>query len=144
MAFRCVILCATLALASAGFLAPSALTYASAPLSYSAPAITSQSSNIYRSAGNLGQISTYSKSIDTPFSSVRKADVRISNPGLRYAAAPTIAYGGAVAAPTIAYSGAVAAPIARVGPAPLLGATYSAAPAVAHVVFDSGVTHYAF
>ncbi|XP_066151342.1 cuticle protein 67-like [Euwallacea fornicatus] len=144
MAFKCVILCATLALARAGFLSQPALTYASTPLSYSAPAITSQSSNIYRSVGNLGQISTYSKSIDTPFSSVRKADVRISNPGLRYAATPTIAYGGTVAAPTIAYSREVAAPIARVGPAPLLGVTYSAAPTVAHVAFDSGVAHYAF
>ena len=27
------------------------------------------------------QVSTYSKAIDTPFSSVRKSDVRVSNPG---------------------------------------------------------------
>ncbi|XP_060520344.1 cuticle protein 67-like [Cylas formicarius] len=141
MAFRCLILCAAVACASAGdILAPAFSTYAAPalaygapaityaqPLTYSAPAITSQSSNIYRTAGNLGQISTYSKSIDTPFSSVRKADVRISNPGLRITAA----------APALAYS---AAPVAH---APLLGVAYSAAPAVSHITYDSGYAHYA-
>lgn len=48
---------------------------------YIAPALTSQQSNIYRSFGNLGQVSTHSKTIDTPFSSVSKSDVRVSNPG---------------------------------------------------------------
>ncbi|CAG9763159.1 unnamed protein product [Ceutorhynchus assimilis] len=138
MAFKYLILCSVLVYVQAGYLAPAlsyeaapALAY-SAPISYSAPAITSQSSNIYRSPGNLGQISTYSKSIDTPFSSVRKADVRISNPGLKISSAygvPAVAYGAPAAA---AYHG------------PLLGVAYSAAPAVAHVAFDSGVTHYAF
>lgn len=47
------------------------------------PAITSQNQNIYRSLGNLGQVSTYSKTIDTPYSSVSKSDVRVSNPGIQ-------------------------------------------------------------
>lgn len=34
------------------------------------PSITSQNSNIYRTLGNLGQVSTHSKTIDTPYSSV--------------------------------------------------------------------------
>ncbi|XP_057672265.1 cuticle protein 67-like [Diorhabda carinulata] len=136
MVFKLIVLCSLLAYATAGVieapLAPGALAYsapaafaysppalAAAPIQYTAPALTSQSSNIYRSFGNLGQISTYSKSIDTPFSSVRKADVRVSNPGLRIATAEHIAQ-------------------------PLLGVAYSAAPAVSHVNFVTGYTHYDF
>lgn len=48
---------------------------------YLAPTLTSQQSNIYRSPYNLGQVSHQSKTIDTPFSSVSKSDVRVSNPG---------------------------------------------------------------
>nr|AYA49987.1 cuticular protein 44-aa motif 3 [Leptinotarsa decemlineata] len=97
MAYKVMILCATLAYASAGLLpayAPSpAVSYAApavaaARISYTTSALTSQSSNIYRSFGNLGQVYTYSKTINTPFSSVSKADVRaVSNPGLRIASA---------------------------------------------------------
>lgn len=52
-----------------------------APTPYGGAAIVGQQSNILRSYGNLGQVSTYSKTIDTPFSSVSKSDVRVSNPG---------------------------------------------------------------
>lgn len=48
---------------------------------YLAPSYTTQNQNIYRTLGNLGQVSTHSKTIDTPFSSVSKSDVRVSNPG---------------------------------------------------------------
>lgn len=114
--------------------APAAVSYSyGAPIAAQAPAITSQSSNILRSFGNLGQVSTYSKTIDTPFSSVRKADVRVSNPGLRVAAAPAVAY-AAPAAP-VAY----AAPAPAVAyAAPAVGVAYSAAPAVAHVTYSNG------
>jgi hypothetical protein len=54
------------------------------------PFITSQQSNILRSYGNLGQVSTYSKTIDTPYSSVRKSDVRVCNNALAYPAAPVL------------------------------------------------------
>lgn len=69
-------------------------------------------------------MSTYSKTIDTPFSSVRKADVRVSNPGLKIAAAPAFqTYAApAIAAPAIA--------------APAIGVAYSAAPAVSHVTYQ--------
>ncbi|XP_050311755.1 cuticle protein 67-like isoform X3 [Anthonomus grandis grandis] len=177
MAFRFMVLCATLALASAGnLLAPAAVSYSaapalaySAPLAYSTPAITSQSSNIYRTAGNLGQISTYSKTIDTPYSSVSKSDVRVSNPGLRIAAAPALAYSTPVAhaayAAPVAYAAqaAYAAPVAHAAYAApalaapayatsssfatrssLLGVAYSAAPAVAHVTYDNGFSRYAW
>nr|CAI5841235.1 unnamed protein product [Callosobruchus analis] len=103
MAFKFVILLATLAYANAGFV------YSSAPTAYSVAtpgALTSQSSNIYRSFGNLGQISTYSKTVDTPYSSVSKSDVRVSNPGLRFATPALAAY----AAPAVAAHTTYAAP----------------------------------
>jgi hypothetical protein len=104
-----------------GYAAAPAYTYA-APAAVAAPTITSQQSNILRSYGNLGQVSTYSKTIDTPFSSVRKSDVRVSNDALAYHAAPALAYH---AAPAVA-----AAP-------GLLGVAYSAAPAVAHISYSN-------
>lgn len=61
---------------------------------YITPAITSQNSNIYRTLGNLGQVSTHSKTIDTPYSSVSKSDVRVSNPGIA-------TYGGYGVAPAL-------------------------------------------
>ncbi|KAJ6647327.1 Pupal cuticle protein C1B [Pseudolycoriella hygida] len=130
---------------------------------YVAPAITTQNQNIYRSFGNLGQVSTYSKSIDTPFSSVSKSDVRVSNPGYAVSAhgyAAPIAHGYAApiahgyAAPIahgyaspiahgyaapLAHAG-YAAPIAKVGVATgLLGVAYSASPAVAHMTYSNGL-----
>ncbi|KAF6200281.1 hypothetical protein GE061_006584 [Apolygus lucorum] len=171
--YKFFVLAATLACANAG-LAPvaygaaaygaPALSYGhstygvapAAPLGYSAyghavapAAITSQSQNILRSYGNLGQVSTYSKTIDTPYSSVRKSDVRVSNPGLAtvahapvaYAAAPALSYAAhapVVAAPALA-ARAYAAPVAHAG---LLGVAYSAAPAVSHITFDGFGAHY--
>lgn len=46
-----------------------------------APTITSEQQNVLRSYGNLQQVSYNSKTIDTPYSSVSKSDVRVSNPG---------------------------------------------------------------
>ncbi|KAJ8959226.1 hypothetical protein NQ318_022488 [Aromia moschata] len=150
MAIKIVLLAATLAVANAGIVAPAAyaaapaIAYSAAPavshVSYSspivsygaplsaahAPAITSQSSNILRSFGNLGQVSTSSKTIDTPFSSVSKSDVRVSNPGLRIAthAAPI---GYAAHAAPLAYA-AQAAPIGYAAHAAPIGYAAHAAP----------------
>lgn len=56
-----------------------------------APTITSESQNVLRSY-NGGQVAYQSKTIDTPYSSVSKSDVRVSNPG--YAVhQPAVAYG---------------------------------------------------
>ncbi|CAA9997755.1 unnamed protein product [Nesidiocoris tenuis] len=153
--------CANAGLAPVAYSAAPALSYGTAsygiapaaPLGYGhaalAPAaITSQSQNILRSYGNLGQVSTYSKTIDTPYSSVRKSDVRVSNPGLAtvahaplaYAAAPAIAHAPLAYAAAPAYAArAVAAPVAHAG---LLGVAYSAAPAVSHITFDGFGAHY--
>ncbi|XP_066586270.1 cuticle protein 76-like [Prorops nasuta] len=119
-----------------------------APLAYAAPTLTSQSSNILRSPGNLAQISTYTKTVDTPYSSQSKSDVRISNPGiystygLGYAAAPIPAY---AAAPAPAISYASTAPAATLLAKPLAyAAAAPVAPIVAHTDFTGFGTHYAF
>ncbi|CAD7088283.1 unnamed protein product [Hermetia illucens] len=115
--------------------------------------VTSQHQNILRSYGNLGQISTYSKSIDTPFSSVRKADVRVSNPGLTIAtpvahaayAAPIAHAAYPAFAPAVAHAPLLphapfVGPVAKaVAPAGLLGVAYSAAPTVAHMTYTNGL-----
>ena len=128
-----MILAALVAAANAGIIGAPAVGYAAAPavgyaaapaISYAAPTITSQQSNILRSYGNLGQVSTYSKTIDTPFSSVRKSDVRVSNDALAYPAAPALAYHAAHAPAVAAAPG-------------LLGVAYSAAPAVAHISYSN-------
>lgn len=62
-----------------------ALQHAAVPLSaatVAVPAIATSTSNVIRGIGNLGAISASAKSVDTPFSSVRDADVRVSNPGI--------------------------------------------------------------
>lgn len=140
---------ALFAVANAGYLgAPAA--YAASPYAYAgphavaSPALVSQQSNILRSHGNLGQVSTYSKSINTPYSSVTKSDVRVSNDALAYPgyagyAAPAIAHG--YAAPAIAHGYAAPAyahGYAAPAHAGLLGVAYSAAPAVAHISYSNG------
>ena len=134
-----------MAVTKAGYIGAPAVGYAAAPAfgyaapaAVAAPAITSQHSNILRSYGNLGQVSTYSKSIDTPYSSVRKSDVRVSNDALAYHAAPAVAaYAApAIAAAPVAYRCAYAAPVAAAAPG-LLGVAYSAAPAVAHISYSN-------
>ncbi|PZC70694.1 hypothetical protein B5X24_HaOG215075 [Helicoverpa armigera] len=98
------------------------------------PAVSSQHSNILRSPFNLGQVSTYTKSIDTPFSSVRKADVRVSNPGV----AISPAYSHGFASPLVSHVGV--APVAKVATtAGLLGVAYSAAPTVSHMTYTNGL-----
>lgn len=42
-------------------------------------AVASTSTNIIRTPGNLGQVAAFSKTVETPFSSVHKADVRYTN-----------------------------------------------------------------
>ncbi|XP_063381800.1 pupal cuticle protein C1B-like [Cydia fagiglandana] len=167
MSFKIVLFaCVASVCQAAGILAP--VAYGGYPYNnYPAqPAIATHQSNILRSPFNLGQISTYSKAIDTPFSSVRKSDVRVSNPGIAvgglglasaYHGLPayhglatpaihglpvTTAYHGAVAAPLVSHVGVspYAAPVAKVATAGgLLGVAYSAAPAVSHMTYSNGL-----
>ncbi|XP_067001001.1 cuticle protein 76-like [Anabrus simplex] len=143
MAFKLFVLAAVLAVANAGYLGGyAAPAYGYAAPALATPAITSQQSNILRTPGNLGQVSTYSKTINTPYSSVSKSDVRVSNDALAYGAVAAPAYG--YAAPALAaraYAPALAAPAVAHGG--LLGVAYSAAPAVAHVSYG-GLVSYAY
>ncbi|XP_021931619.1 LOW QUALITY PROTEIN: cuticle protein 67-like [Zootermopsis nevadensis] len=146
MAAKFILLAALVAIANAGYLGASyaaapAVGYAAAPaISYAAPAavatpaITSQHSNILRSYGNLGQVSTYSKTIDTPFSSVRKSDYgAYAAPALAAKAYHTAPIAAAYAAPVVKTA---ATAVAGHG---LLGVAYSAAPAVAHMTYSNGL-----
>ncbi|XP_025602285.2 pupal cuticle protein C1B-like [Athalia rosae] len=54
--------------------------------------LTSTSDNTYRSLGNLAQVSTQSKTIDTPYSSSSKSDIRVSNPAVYASPAPLAHY----------------------------------------------------
>ncbi|CAH2047219.1 unnamed protein product, partial [Iphiclides podalirius] len=136
-----IVVCAAAAANAGGLLSPVGVygglaawnPYSSYPAQ---PAISSQQSNTLRSPFNLGQVSTFSKAVDTPFSSVRKSDVRISNPGVAIASA----YHG-IASPYISHYGVaapLAAPVAKVAGG-LLGVAYSAAPAVSHMTYTNGL-----
>ncbi|XP_063218735.1 cuticle protein 67-like [Bacillus rossius redtenbacheri] len=122
---------------------------------YASPAITSQHSNILRTPGNLGQVSTYSKTIDTPYSSVSKSDVRVSNPGVAYGATYHAPAYGAYAAPAVhgayaapayasyaapAYAQAYAAPAAYAAH----GLAYSPAAVASHVSFSGLGAYYGY
>lgn len=143
-----VIFACALAAANAGLLGlQPTIGYQQAPLAYAAgpsypsiqsPSLTSQSSNILRSYGNLGQIATQQKTIQTPFSSQTRSDIRVSNPGLQYA--------GYAAAPALAYAAGPAplAPLAAAPQAGLLGVAYSPANVVSHMVYSAPAITYTY
>lgn len=91
------------------------------PLAIHSPAIGSSQQSTIRSLG--GTISTYSKAVDTPYSSVRKADTRISNN----------IYTPALATKTIAYQ----------QPA-IIEQKHIPATVISHVAFDGIGAHYAW
>ncbi|EDV50463.2 cuticle protein 76 isoform X2 [Drosophila erecta] len=162
MAFKYVLLsfCALVGVASAGFLAP-ATTYAAASIPvvakvaqphYDAVGTTQQ--NVVRSFG--GTVSTYSKNVVTPYSSVSKVDSRTTNnvytPKTLYSApAPVItkSFYTAAPAPVVAKTTVYSAPVAKTvysapapvyaAPAPVLAKTvYSApAPVLAKTVYSA-------
>ncbi|XP_058065430.1 pupal cuticle protein G1A-like [Anopheles bellator] len=103
------------------YAAPVAKTY------YSAPAVGATHESTVRS--HDATVSHYSKSVDTPYSSVHKSDTRITNelPKLAYAQ-PVLAKQVAYAAPAV-HSYAHAAPAVHAYAAPAVHTTY-AAPAV--------------
>ncbi|KAG5684999.1 hypothetical protein PVAND_014202 [Polypedilum vanderplanki] len=122
-----------------------------------APTITSESQNVHRSYGNLQQISTQYKSIDTPYSSVSKSDVRVSNPGIPVAHAQPVAYHAPAAyhaapvyqqayhAPATAYHHAPAAAVVASAPATtLLGVKYSPSTSVSHMTYSAPIISYAW
>ncbi|KAH8302756.1 hypothetical protein KR044_010522, partial [Drosophila immigrans] len=139
MAFKYVLLslCALLSAANAGLLAPATYLQASPVVAklaqphYDAVGTTQQ--NVVRSFG--GTVSTYSKNVVTPYSSVSKIDSRTTNnvytPKTVYSAPATVVtksvYAAAAPAP-VAYA---APAVHYAAPAPVVAKTvYSAAPAV--------------
>ncbi|XP_039487581.1 cuticle protein 76 [Drosophila santomea] len=154
MAFKYVLLsfCALVGVASAGFLAP-ATTYAAASIPvvakvaqphYDAVGTTQQ--NVVRSFG--GTVSTYSKNVVTPYSSVSKVDSRITNnvytPKTLYSApAPVItkSFYAAAPAPVVAKTVYSAPAPVYAAPAPVVAKTvYSApAPVLAKTVYSAPV-----
>ncbi|XP_037949263.1 larval/pupal cuticle protein H1C-like [Teleopsis dalmanni] len=142
MAFKFILLCSLLAIANAGVLfTPN--TYAATPVATenmndayakaNSHAVASTQENVVRSFE--GTVSSYSKSVDTPYSSVRKQDTRISNnvyapKTVAYEAAPTAAiytHAAPVLAKTIAYAApAVAKSVTYAAPAVQKTFTYAA------------------
>ncbi|XP_039149275.1 cuticle protein LPCP-23 [Drosophila simulans] len=155
MAFKYVLLsfCALVGVASAGFLAP-ATTYAAASIPvvakvaqphYDAVGTTQQ--NVVRSFG--GTVSTYSKNVVTPYSSVSKVDSRITNnvytPKTLYSApAPVITKSFYAAAPAPVVAKTVYSAPAQVyaAPAPVVAKTVYSAP-VAKAVYAAPAPVYA-
>ncbi|KAL6257152.1 hypothetical protein P5V15_012084 [Pogonomyrmex californicus] len=131
MAAKLFLIACVLAVANAGYIGvPSALQYQYAPIAHVQPhAITSTSDNILRSHGNLAQVATQTKTIDTPFSSSSKTDIRVTNPAVTtyaHLAHPApLTY--AAAAPAV-----VRAPAA-------LGVAYSPAVEVSHMSYSSPI-----
>ncbi|EFN81693.1 Pupal cuticle protein C1B, partial [Harpegnathos saltator] len=123
--FQFFVICALLAVANAGYVGVPTLQYQITPIAQiQSHAITSTSDNILRSHGNLAQVATQTKTIDTPFSSSSKADIRVTNP-----AAVTYAH---LAHPAT-YGAAPAAPAAA------LGVAYSPAVEVSHMSYSSPI-----
>lgn len=138
MAFKFVTFCALLAAANAGFVSP--VTYAAAPtvVKYANPAVDAVAStqqNVVRSFE--GTVSSYSKSVNTPYSSVHKSDTRINNNVYTPTVAKTVTYAApavtktvvAHAAPVVTYA---APAVAKTVVAPTVYA--HAAPAIAKTV----------
>ncbi|KAL6428501.1 hypothetical protein ACFW04_008627 [Cataglyphis niger] len=135
MAVKLIIIVCVLAAANAGYVGVSPLQYQIAPIAHVQPhAITSTSDNILRSHGNLAQIATQTKTIDTPFSSSSKTDIRVSNPAVTYThfAHPATPLTYTAAAAAIPVSAAIRAPAA-------LGVAYSPAVEVSHMSYSSPI-----
>ncbi|XP_061386417.1 cuticle protein 67-like [Musca vetustissima] len=138
MAFKFVAFFALLAVANAGYVAP-VTTYAAAPVltkvvNPSVDAVASTQQNVVRSFA--GTVSHYSKSVNTPYSSVNKVDTRINNNVYTPAVAKTVSYAApavhnyAAAAPAVhTYAAAAPAVHTYAAAAPAFH-TYAAAPAV--------------
>ncbi|XP_060870289.1 cuticle protein 76-like [Metopolophium dirhodum] len=104
---------------SAAYLPPKPVVVVGDPLHYSSPydgAVASTSTSVFRTPGHPGQVSTVHKTVETPYSSAHKADVRYTNdvqlPYHHYPAAVPYGYGPAA----VPYGHAAAVPYGH-GPA---------------------------
>ncbi|XP_017474586.1 PREDICTED: cuticle protein LPCP-23-like [Rhagoletis zephyria] len=149
MAFKFVVLSALLAVASAGLLQP--VTYAH----YANPAVDAVASSHQNVVRNFdGTVSQYSKTIETPYSSVHKSDTRVSNNVYTPALAKTVTYAAPAVAKTVyaapaptayyAHSAPVAKTVAYAAPAVAKTVSYAApAPVYQHEVPVAKTVTYA-
>lgn len=124
-----------MAAANAGYIGVSpALQYQYAPIAHAIQphAITSTSDNILRSPGNLAQVATQTKTIDTPFSSSSKTDIRVTNPAV-------YAHLAHPATPLTYAAAAIPAPAAAIRAPAALGVAYSPAVEVSHMSYSSPI-----
>ncbi|OXA64528.1 pupal cuticle protein C1B [Folsomia candida] len=92
-------------------------------------ALGAQSEHTVRGFAGLSSVSKQAKAIDSPYSSVRKTDIRVTNDGAYGYAAPAFGY----ASPALAHHGYAAPALAHHGyAAPALAHHGYAAPALAH------------
>ncbi|KAI8040847.1 cuticle protein LPCP-23 [Drosophila gunungcola] len=134
MAFRYLIsLCALVAVANAGLLASHV-----AIANPSVDAVASTQHDVVRSFA--GTVSSYSKAVDTPYSSVRKSDTRIQNNVYTPAIAKTT-----YAAPLYTQATPIVAKTLVHAPAPVVEKTVYAAPApvLAKTVYSAPAPVYA-
>lgn len=117
--------------------APVAAVHA-APVAVHAPAIGASQQSVIRSLGGNQAISTYSKAVDSAFSTVRKYDTRITNDALSVAHAP-LAYAAPIAHATTYAHAAPVATYAHAAPV----ATYAHAAPVATYAHAAPVATYA-
>lgn len=85
-----VVSLAVLSVAHAVYIQPTVAPAYSYPTGV--PAVASHSQSVLRSLDGNSVISSYSKAVDTPHSSVRKYDSRVNNDAVIYAHVPTIPY----------------------------------------------------
>lgn len=116
-----------------------AITYHEPQYTLHTPAIGTSHKSITRTLD--GTISQYSKAVDTAFSSVRKADTRISNKvyqpaatTLNYVHHEPIQYHHAIGTTTATKTAYLNAPQAHIA--------YSPATLVSHVEYDAPLVHY--
>uniref|UniRef100_A0A0K8V053 Pupal cuticle protein G1A n=1 Tax=Bactrocera latifrons TaxID=174628 RepID=A0A0K8V053_BACLA len=96
MAFKFVVLSALLAVASAGVLQPVTYAHVANP---AVDAVASSHQNVVRTFD--GTVSQYSKTIQTPYSSVHKSDTRVSNNVYQPAVAKTVTYAAPAVTKTV-------------------------------------------
>ncbi|XP_019847677.2 cuticle protein 76-like [Bactrocera dorsalis] len=146
MAFQFVVLSAILAVASAGVLQPVTYAHVANP---AVDAVASSHQNVVRTFD--GTVSQYSKTIQTPYSSVHKSDTRVSNNVYQPAVAKTVTYAApavtktvyAAPAPAAVYTHAapVAKTVTYAAPAPAAGLYTHATPVVAKTVYAPAQPH---
>ncbi|XP_004519950.1 pupal cuticle protein G1A-like [Ceratitis capitata] len=146
MAFKFVVFSALLAVASAGILQPVTYAHVANP---AVDAVASSHQNVVRTFD--GTVSQYSKTIETPYSSVHKSDTRVSNNVYTPAVAKTVYAAPAPAAlythatpvaKTVTYAAPAAVKtVSYAAPAPTAAVYTHAAPVVSKTIYAPAQAH---